>query len=229
MELIHNNMTITGLEDTYRHKGLRRKLVDKLKRKGVNDERILAAIGGLPRHFFLDRAFEDLAYEDQALPIAAGQTISQPYTVAYQTELLQVSSGHRVLEIGTGSGYQACILHDLGARVYTIERQLDLFRKTSHLLPKIGYPNIRLYHRDGYLGLSEIAPFDRILVTAGAPKIPQPLKDQLAVGGLLVIPVGEGDTQQMIRLTKLMDGSFKQELFDNFRFVPLLQGRIDKK
>jgi protein-L-isoaspartate(D-aspartate) O-methyltransferase len=220
-------MSQVNLEDTYRHKGMRRKLVNELKRKGIKDESVLEAFMMLPRHFFLDRAFEELAYEDQALPIAAGQTISQPYTVAYQTSLLDVKPGLRVLEIGTGSGYQACILSLIGAKVYSIERQELLYKTTAKLLEKMGFSAIRLYHRDGYLGLPEIAPFDRILVTAGAPDVPPALIEQLNIGGKLVIPVGD-EVQQMIRITKNKDGSYSKEIFEDFKFVPLLKGTVHK-
>ena len=177
--------------DSYKHKGLRQKLVDTLSKKGIKNELVLEAIGKVPRHLFMDSSFLDHAYQDKAFPIAAGQTISQPYTVAFQTELLEVEVQHKVLEIGTGSGYQTAVLCLLGAEVYSIERQLELFKKTSLFLPKIGYVAKRLIFGDGYQGLKEEAPFDRIIVTAGAPFVPKPLLAQLKVGGRLVIPVGE--------------------------------------
>ncbi len=210
--------------DNYRHKGLRKKLVETLRKKGVKDERILAAIGKVPRHYFLDRAFEDWAYQDAAFPIGHDQTISQPYTVAYQTDLLQVKPRDKVLEIGTGSGYQAVILTELGAKVYTIERQKALFDRTSKLLKEMGYGQIRLFLKDGMEGLERFAPFDKIIVTAAATEIPEALKKQLAIGGILVIPVGSDDGQVMCRLTKLTEDKFKTEKFDYFRFVPLLKG-----
>jgi len=215
----------TSLLDTYRHKGLRKKLVEKLRDKGIHNEKVLDAINRVPRHFYLDSAFGDLAYADQALPIAAGQTISQPYTVAYQTNLLDLSPNLRVLEIGTGSGYQASILNAVGVKVYTIERHHELFLKTSALLKRMGYDLIRCYHRDGYLGIPEIAPFDRILVTAGATEVPKSLLDQLKIGGKLVIPVGDGNVQKMLRFTRLTEDQFKKEEFEDFRFVPLLKGK----
>ena len=214
-------------KDTYRHKGLRRKLVNTIKDKGIKNEGILKAMDALPRHFFLEKAFEEWAYQDKAFPIGNEQTISQPFTVAYQTELLEIKKRDKVLEVGTGSGYQAAILALLGARVYTIERQEELFHKTNNLLEKIEVGNIRTFLRDGYKGLPEYAPFDKILVTAGATTIPQPLKDQLKVGGFLVIPVGE-NVQKMIRITRLSDKEFQKEEFANFRFVPFLKG-INRK
>lgn len=210
--------------DNYRHKGLRKKLVETLKSKGIKDERILAAIGKIPRHYFLDRAFEDWAYQDAAFPIGNEQTISQPYTVAYQTDLLKVNPKDKILEIGTGSGYQAVVLAEMGAKVYTIERQKALFDKTSKLLKQMGYGQIRLFLKDGMEGLERFAPFDKILVTAAARAIPEPLKEQLAIGGMLVIPVGDDDGQVMFRLTRLDEKKYKTEKFDYFRFVPLLGG-----
>lgn len=215
------------MEDSYRHKGMRKKLVAEVRRKGIRDEKILQAIHDLPRHFFLDKAFEELAYSDKALPIAADQTISQPYTVAYQTELLNVKKGSRVLEVGTGSGYQACILALLGAKVYSIERQEALFRKSVSFLPSIGFKQIRIFHKDGYEGLPQIAPFDRILVTAGARDIPEKLLQQLKVGGIMVIPVGGDDVQKMMRITRTSEQQWTKEVFDDFRFVPMLTGRVD--
>lgn len=210
--------------DNYRHKGLRKKLVETLKKKGIKDERILEAIGKVPRHYFLDLAFEDWAYQDAAFPIGNEQTISQPYTVAYQTDLLQIKARDRVLEIGTGSGYQAVILAEMGAKVYSIERQKVLFDKTSKLIKDMGYGQIRLFLKDGMDGLERFAPFEKIIVTAAAKSIPQALEKQLAVGGILVIPVGNGEGQVMYRLTKIEENKFKTEKFDYFRFVPLLRG-----
>jgi len=215
------------LIDTYRHQGLRKKLVESVRQKGITDERILEAIGQLPRHYFLDKAFEELAYEDKALPIDAGQTISQPYTVAYQTQLLDIKKGDKVLEIGTGSGYQACVLELIGAKVYSIERQEALFNKTKSLLAQIGFTRIQLCFRDGFLGIPEIQPFDRILVTCGASEMPESLLQQLKIGGKMVIPVGEG-VQRMIRITRRDTRHFDQEIFDDFRFVPMLGGVVTR-
>ena len=185
-------------------------------------------MNALPRHFFFENAFEEWAYQDKAFPIGSKQTISQPYTVAYQTALLEIKKREKVLEVGTGSGYQAAILALLGARVYTIERQEALFHKTNKLLNILEVGNIRTYFRDGYKGLPEFAPFEKILVTAGATTIPEALKKQLKIGGFLVIPVGEGKVQKMIRLTRLSEKEFKKETFDDFRFVPFLKG-LNKK
>jgi len=212
-------------EDTYRHKGLRKKLVDTVKSKGITDERVLNAINNVPRHFFLDSAFDELAYEDRAFPIAEGQTISQPYTVAYQSQLLELKPFLKVLEIGTGSAYQAVVLAEMGAQVYTIERQKKLFEgnKTFDFLKK--YRSIKFFYGDGYEGLPTYAPFDRVIITAAAPDIPQKLVDQLKPGGMMVIPVGMGDVQRMMRITKLDTGALKEEVFDNFSFVPMLGGK----
>ena len=210
--------------DSYRHKGLRKGLVKELIRKGIRDERILEAIGKIPRHVFLDRAFEEKAYQDIPFPIGNEQTISQPYTVAFQTQLLDVQAGDKILEIGTGSGYQACVLVEMGAKVYSIERQEALFHRTNELLKKIGYGQVRTYLKDGFEGLPRHAPFDKILVTAGADEIPLKLKEQLKIGGYLVIPVGRRSIQKMIRLTKLSETKFRKEEFGDFRFVPLLKG-----
>jgi protein-L-isoaspartate(D-aspartate) O-methyltransferase len=214
---------MTSRTDSYRHKGMRRRLVEQLRQHGVQDERVLAAISAVPRHFFLDRAFEEHAYEDKAFPIACEQTISQPYTVAYQTILLDVRKGHRVLEVGTGSGYQAAILAEMGVRVYTIERQELLYRQAEQLLQEMGYNKVRCFYGDGTQGLPEWAPFDRIVVTAGAPVVPEALKRQLVVGGLLVIPVGS-DLQYMHRIRRTAEQAWEEEVFDAFRFVPFLGG-----
>jgi protein-L-isoaspartate(D-aspartate) O-methyltransferase len=211
------------LKDTYLHKGLRKQLVDSLRQKGIQDERVLAAMEVLPRHFFLDNALAEKAYQDQALPIGKEQTISQPYTVAFMTEALQVEKRQSILEIGTGSGYQAAILSILGARVFTIERQAALYHKTSALLKKLGFPQIRCYLRDGYKGLPEMAPFDRIIVTAGAPKVPEALLYQLKIGGLMVIPVGK-KSQQMYRITRTEEEKWENEKLGAFRFVPFVEG-----
>lgn len=212
-------------EDTYRHKGLRKKLTDGIRKKGITDERILEAINKIPRHFFLDSAFDDVAYEDRAFPIGEGQTISQPYTVAYQTQLLQVKLFEKVLEIGTGSVYQACVLAELGAQVYTIERQKKLFDTNKKFTFLKKYPNIKFFYGDGYEGLPTFAPFDKVLITAAAPEIPPKLIEQLKVGGMMVIPLGAGEVQQMKRVTKLERGAIKEEVFDNFSFVPMVEGK----
>ena len=217
------------LEDAYLHKGLRKQLVNLLKEKGITDTAVLDAIGSIPRHFFLDSAFDRIAYEDRAFPIAADQTISQPYTVAYQTQLLQIKPGDKVLEIGTGSMYQTTVLAQMGAKVFTIERQKQLFDQTAKYIFKEQYPNIYFHFGDGFEGLPEFAPFDKILITAAAPSIPEKLWDQLKVGGMMVIPVDESDTtQRMLRLTKKKDGKEKRESFDEFSFVPMLEGKTQK-
>jgi protein-L-isoaspartate(D-aspartate) O-methyltransferase len=211
------------LNDSYRHKGQRKRLVEDLRKRGIRDEAVLAAILAVPRHFFLDKAFEEHAYEDKPFPIGHEQTISQPYTVAYQSSLLAVKAGDKVLEIGTGSGYQAAVLAALGARVYTVERQESLFVHARELLQSLGFRTVHCFFRDGSLGLPTYAPFDKILVTAGAPVVPEPLKDQLKTGGILVIPVGE-EVQKMKKITRLSETEFREETLDDFRFVPFLPG-----
>ena len=215
-------------EDTYRHKGLRRKLVEVVRQKGIQDEKVLEAINNIPRHFFLDSAFDEVAYEDRAFPILEKQTISQPYTVAYQTQLLEVKPFMKVLEIGTGSAYQACVLAELqGTGLYTIERQKKLFdyNKTFNYLRK--YPNIKFFYGDGFEGLPTFAPFDRVIITAAAPEVPPKLIQQMKVGGMMVIPEGMGDVQVMKRITKLENGELKTEVFEQFSFVPMLVGKND--
>lgn len=212
-------------EDSYRHKGLRKKLVETVRGKGITNEKILEAIDKIPRHFFLDSAFDEVAYEDKAFPIAEGQTISQPYTVAYQTQLLEVKTFDKVLEIGTGSAYQACVLAELGAQVFTIERQKKLFEGNKKFDYIKKYPNIKFFYGDGYEGLPTYAPFDKVLITAAAPEIPKKLVDQMKVGGMMVIPVGSGDIQTMKRLIKQQDGTVKEEVYDHFSFVPMLGGK----
>lgn len=212
-------------EDTYRHKGLRKQLMDILREKGINNENVLAAMNNIPRHFFLDTALDNIAYEDRAFPIGDGQTISQPYTVAYQTQLLQVKTTDKVLEIGTGSIYQATVLAEIGAKVYTIERQKNLFEKSKLYIFKSKYSNIKFFYGDGFEGLPTYAPFDKVIITAAAPFIPPKLIQQLKPGGLMVVPVDEGDCQRMLRLTKNADGSFSEETFENFSFVPMLTGK----
>lgn len=211
------------LKDTYKHQGLRRKLVDSLNKKGIRDEKVLAAIGQLPRHCFLDKAFEEWAYQDKPFPIGCEQTISQPYTVAFQSTLLQLEKRQKVLEIGTGSGYQAAILALMGARVFTIERHKPLFLKAKKMFSQLGLGRIRTYHRDGYKGLPEMAPFERILVTAGAPQVPEALKTQLAIEGILVIPTGKGH-QRMLRIIRKSENEWVTEDHGDFRFVPFLRG-----
>jgi protein-L-isoaspartate(D-aspartate) O-methyltransferase len=207
-------------EDNYRHQGLRNKLVKKLAEKGIKDDRVLSAIGKMPRHFFFESALLEHAYQDKAFPIGEGQTISQPYTVAFQSEKLEIKPGDKVLEIGTGSGYQACILLELGAKVYTIEYNRVLFERTRDFLPSIGYKP-HFFHGDGSKGLPIKAPFDKIIVTAGAPIVPDALTSQLKEGGILVIPVGDRTRQLMLRIRK-KEGKLMREEFDNFAFVPLL-------
>lgn len=211
------------MKDTFKHKGLRQQLVNVIKDKGITDKNVLNAIGKVPRHLFMDSGFLDHAYQDKAFPIAANQTISQPYTVAFQTELLQIKKGDKVLEIGTGSGYQAAILCELGAKLYSIERQVELFKKTNIFLPKL-YKVKRLIFGDGYKGLEEEAPFDSIIVTAGAPFVPKPLLSQLKIGGRLVIPVGE-DVQVMTLYIRKDIKEFEKHEFGEFRFVPLLEDK----
>ncbi len=212
------------MKDTYRHQGKRQQLVKTVKKKGITDEKVLAAIGKIPRHLFMDSSFEDHAYQDKAFPIAADQTISQPYTVAFQTELLEVKRGEKILEIGTGSGYQTAVLCELGAKVYSIERQRELYRKTKSFLSKIGYRPKYLSFGDGYKGLPEYAPFDKIIVTAGAPEVPKDLLGQLKVGGRLVIPVGS-DVQTMTLFIRKSSKEFDKKEFGSFRFVPLLEDK----
>lgn len=220
-EYLHLYNIATLMQDTYRHKGLRKKLVDEIYAKGIRDPKVLKAIGDIPRHFFMDNAFVEFAYADKAFPIGAGQTISQPYTVAFQTQELLIKKGDKVLEIGTGSGYQTSVLLECGARVYTIERQKLLCDKVRTLLPEMGYhPNF--FYGDGYKGLAAFAPFDKILVTCGATFIPDALVDQLKPGGLMMIPVGEGDVQEMTLVIKGLDGQISTKQLGAFRFVPML-------
>jgi protein-L-isoaspartate(D-aspartate) O-methyltransferase len=213
-------------EDTYRHKGLRKKLVDILKEKGITNEMVLTAIEKIPRHQFLDSAFDEVAYEDRAFPIGEDQTISQPYTVAFQSQLLAIKKFDKVLEIGTGSAYQAVVLAELGATVYTIERQKKLYdsNKKFDLLKK--YPTIKLFYGDGFEGLPTFGPFDKVIITAAAPEIPQKLLMQMKQGAMMVIPLGEGEEQTMLRITKQEDGTLTKEEFSNFSFVPMLKGVV---
>ena len=212
------------MKDTYKHKGLRQQLVNTIKDKGIKDENVLDAIGKIPRHLFMDSGFIDHAYQDKPFPIAADQTISQPYTVAFQTELLEVKKGDKILEIGTGSGYQAAVLIEMGAKLYSIERQQELFKKTSKFLQKLGYRAKKLIFGDGYIGFKEEAPFDGIIVTAGAPFVPKPLLNQLKIGGRLVIPVGD-DVQTMTLFIKKGEKEFEKHDHGSFRFVPLLEDK----
>ncbi|AGA79933.1 protein-L-isoaspartate(D-aspartate) O-methyltransferase [Echinicola vietnamensis] len=209
------------LEDSYSHKGQRKALVKTLERKGIMDKKVLEAIATIPRHFFFDSALHSHAYEDKAFPIGEGQTISQPFTVAFQSELLALKPGDKVLEIGTGSGYQAAILYLLGAEVHTIEYNQHLYQRTKKFLPKLGI-KAHFYQGDGSMGIPEKAPFDKIIVTAGAPIVPKSLLKQLKVGGILVIPVGDRKTQKMMKLTKKTAKQITQEEYDSFAFVPLL-------
>ncbi len=209
------------MNDNFRHQGLRFKLVELLRNKGITNEKVLMAIAKIPRHLFLDKAFIDFAYQDKAFPIAAGQTISHPYTVAYQTELLEVKPREKVLEVGTGSGYQTALLLELKAQVFSIERQKELYQKTKAFLPKLGY-HCMFFYGDGYKGLSNFAPFDKIIVTAGAPFLPEDLVKQLKVGGRMVIPVGDSDKQKMILITKNSEDNIEQKVLGDFSFVPLL-------
>ncbi len=220
----YQNKSQPTLKDTAKHQGLRNQLAKLLEEKGITDKSVLEAIRKIPRHLFLDSGFEDFAYQDKAFPIAAGQTISQPYTVAFQTQLLQVKKDDKILEIGTGSGYQTAVLVALGAKVYSVERQNELFKITSALLPKMGIRPKHLSFGDGYKGLPNHAPFDSIIVTAGAPIIPKPLMAQLKIGGRLVIPLGDGE-QIMTMLIRKNETQFEKHEFGEFRFVPLLEDK----
>ncbi|MBG6188863.1 protein-L-isoaspartate(D-aspartate) O-methyltransferase [Flavobacterium sp. CAN_S2] len=212
------------MKDTAKHQGLRNQLVSVLEQKGITDKNVLEAIKKIPRHLFLDSSFEDYAYQDKAFPIGAGQTISQPYTVAFQSQLLEVKKEHKILEIGTGSGYQTAVLCTMGAKVFSVERQNELFKKTSGLFPKLGIRPKHISFGDGYKGLPGYAPFDSIIVTAGAPFIPQPLMAQLKIGGRLVIPLGE-EVQIMTLLIRKNETQFEKHEFGEFRFVPLLEDK----
>jgi len=211
---------IGRIMDSYRHKGLRRQLVKQLITKGITDEAVLKAIGAVPRHLFLDTAFEEQAYMDKALPISSNQTISQPFTVAFQTQLLNVSKKDRVLEIGTGSGYQAAVLTHLCRRIYSIERHESLYLETTAMLKRSGYESVRTLHGDGYAGAPRFASFDRIIVTAGAEEVPQALLDQLVIGGIMVIPAGDDEVKQMYKITKVDSEQYEKEIHGQFRFVP---------
>jgi protein-L-isoaspartate(D-aspartate) O-methyltransferase len=214
------------MKDTYRHKGLRKQLVETIRSKGIRDENILEAIGKIPRHIFMDSGFISFSYKDQAFPIGEGQTISQPYTVAFQTQLLEVMPRDRILEVGTGSGYQTAVLLELGALVYTIERQRKLFLKAQENLGALGYKP-QFFFGDGYQGKPTYGPFEKILVTAGAAGIPAALKNQLKIGGIMVIPVGDRDTQTMMRIIRKSENDFEQSEHGSFAFVPMLKGKED--
>ena len=212
------------MKDTHKHQGLRNQLVKTLEEKGITDKNVLTAISKVPRHLFMDSGFVDFAYQDKAFPIGADQTISQPYTVAFQTELLNIEPNDEILEIGTGSGYQTAVLLEMDAKVYTIERQNELFKKTKLFLPKIGYKPKKIIFGDGYKGLLENAPFKGIIVTAGAPFVPKPLLSQLRIGGRLVIPIG-GDVQTMTLFIRTSEKDFEKHELGKFRFVPMLKKR----
>lgn len=213
-------------DDTPRHQGLRKRLVDGLKIKGIRNERVLEAIGKVPRHLFMESSFINFAYKDQAFPIGAGQTISQPYTVAFQTCLLNIQKNDKVLEVGTGSGYQAAVLYDLGANVFTIERQKELYTKVQKFLPSIGY-SPTCFFGDGFKGLPNLAPFDKILITAGAPYIPADLKLQLKIGGTLIVPVGNDKRQEMYEIVRVSEEDFTSKKHGGFVFVPMLKGTVN--
>ena len=210
--------------DSFRHKGLRKQLVAEIRAKGIKNTKVLEAVNTIPRHLFIDNAFVNFAYQDKAFPIGSGQTISQPYTVAFQTELLAIKPYEKVLEVGTGSGYQAAVLSLLHADVYTIERQRDLFRKTKNFLPTLGY-SCSFFYGDGYKGLPKFAPFDKIIITCGAPFIPDDLVEQLKVGGRIVVPIGDGDVQVMHLIEKISQNENKITTHGNFSFVPMLNDK----
>lgn len=215
------------LKDTFRHKGKRKLLVEELGKMGIDQTSILDAFIAIPRHYFLDLAFDEQAYTNMAFQIGSGQTISHPYTVAFQTQLLSVAKGDKMLEIGTGSGFQTCILCQMGAKVFSVERHMDLHIKAKSIITFFNF-NAKLSFGDGYKGIPSHAPFDKILVTCGAPEIPQLLISQLKIGGLMVIPVGEGDEQKMLRITKLDAEQYKVEEFGTFKFVPMLERTVKK-
>jgi protein-L-isoaspartate(D-aspartate) O-methyltransferase len=212
------------MTDTYKHKGQRLKLVEELIKQGIPDKNVLVAMAKIPRHLFLDKGYDKLAYQNKAYSIGVGQTISQPYTVAFQTQLLGIEKGDKVLEIGTGSGYQTAVLLELGAKVYTIERQKELFVKSQTLLGKLGYEPY-FFYGDGYKGKASYGPFNKIIVTAGAPYIPEALQKQLVIGGMMVIPVGNSELQTMFSIVRLSETDYKKSEFGNFLFVPMLEGK----
>ncbi|ALO16171.1 protein-L-isoaspartate(D-aspartate) O-methyltransferase [Salinivirga cyanobacteriivorans] len=213
------------MEDTYRHKGMRNQLVKQIAHKGISDEKVLEAVRAVPRHFFFDSAFTEHAYDDKPFPIGSGQTISQPFTVAFQTQLLEVQPGDKILEIGTGSGYQAAILAAMRARVYTIERHRDLYKKSQQIIDKMGFKRIQFFLGDGYEGKEAYSPYDKIIITCGAPFMPEKVLDQLKPGGYIVAPIGEGSIQEMQRWEKQKDGEFVKSSYGNFSFVPMIKGK----
>lgn len=219
---------IQQLEDNYRHQGMRKKLIESIRSKGITSKSVLDAMMAVPRHYFFESSFLEFAYDDKPFPIGAGQTISQPFTVAFQTQLLDVRKGEKVLEIGTGSGYQACILASLGTKVYTIERHKSLAKKAREFLPKIGFNTIKVFYGDGFAGLPTFAPFDKILITAAASHIPEKLIEQLKPGGLMVLPLGEGDLQTMTVVRKTPEGEILKEKHGTFRFVPMLPDKTEE-
>lgn len=212
--------------DTFRHKGMRKKLVQSLQAQGISDPLVLGAIERVPRHLFLDKTFQEIAYENRAFPIGKGQTISNPYTVAFQSQLMELSPGMKVLEIGTGSGYQAAVLAETGVQVYSLERIKYLYEKTQKILKQMGYTKIRCFHGDGFAGLPALGPYDRIIITAAAPEVPQHLLTQLSIGGKLILPLGE-QVQMMYRITRMDALNFQQESFHEFNFVPMLRGMVE--
>jgi len=220
-KLLFLNAMAYKFVDNYRERGARKKLVEHLKSRGITDTKLLEAIGKVPRHFFFDETFWNQAYKDIAFPIGDGQTISQPYTVAYQTELLHIKKGDKVLEIGTGSGYQTCILMELGAQVFTIERQESIYQHTIRVLPGMGY-NANFFYGDGSMGIAKHAPYHKIIVTAGAPFVPEILLKQLKIGGILVIPVGDENSQKMVTVIRVSETDYDKIELDTFRFVPLV-------
>jgi protein-L-isoaspartate(D-aspartate) O-methyltransferase len=215
------------LEDNYRHRGLRKKLVETIKSKGIVSKAVLAAIESLPRHYFFESSFLEFAYDDKPFPIGAGQTISQPYTVAFQTQLLEIRKGDKILEIGTGSGYQACVLSLMGSRVFTIERHKSLYLKTKNFLPNMGFGAIKVFYGDGFEGLPAFAPFDKILITAAVPFVPEKLFEQLKPGGLIVLPIGGDEVQTMTVVRKTPEGEMLKQKHGAFRFVPMLPEKSD--
>ena len=216
----------SAYEDTLRHKSMRKSLIESIREKGITDENVLRAMMEVPRHFFFDKEFENIAYEDRAFPIAAQQTISQPYTVAFQSQLLKVNRHDKILEIGTGSMYQATILAEMGARVFSIERQRELFKKTKSFNLRKRYPEmgLKFFYDDGFKGLPSYGPFDKIIITCGAPFIPPKLIEQLKPGGIMVVPLAEDEHHKMYRITKNEDGTYEEEVFSDFSFVPMLPG-----